>query len=61
VVFQQSTGKFDHHDFEVDIATAKEVVAKVGSILEFISSRARKDYLTEKAKKKNRKSFYLDT
>ncbi|XP_064649782.1 target of rapamycin complex 2 subunit MAPKAP1-like isoform X2 [Lineus longissimus] len=61
LVFQQTNGKFDHHDFEADVSTAKEIVSKVGSILEFISSRARKDYLSEKSKKKNRKSFYLDT
>lgn len=56
----QTSASFKHYDFETDQNTADEIVQKINLILELRSSASRKEYLTAREKKTNRrKNFYL--
>ncbi len=43
--------EFKHHDFECETGMCKEVVNKINNILEMRSSHVRKDYITHREKK----------
>lgn len=56
----KSSPSFKHHDFETDKRTADEVVQKINHILKFKVSVSRKDYLSFRERKSNRRrSFHL--
>lgn len=56
----QTSASFKHYDFEADQITAHEIVQKINLILELRSSASRKEYLTARDKKVNRKkSFHI--
>jgi len=44
--------EFKNSDFECDLATAKEIVAKINNILEMQLSSIRNDYLRQKVASK---------
>ncbi|KAJ8300924.1 hypothetical protein KUTeg_022443 [Tegillarca granosa] len=48
---------YKHHDFETDTKTAKEIVHKINNILELKLSPIRKEYVSFREKKSNRRSF----
>ncbi|XP_048005608.1 stress-activated map kinase-interacting protein 1 [Leguminivora glycinivorella] len=57
--FFHSNTNYKYHDFECDHQTAKEIVEKVNTILEFRNSPCRREYKTAKEKKQQtRRSFH---
>ena len=50
-----SNHDFKHYDFECETSVAKEIVQKVTNILEIRSSPLRREYLSQKERKKTQK------
>ena len=54
-----SNHDFKHHDFECETSLAKEIVQKITNILEIKSSPLRREYLSQREKKKTGKRHAL--